>query len=125
MHYSGNMINRGKLQGNSANRCSHRTAVSIFADIYPGYKYKGRMTGIRAGTGATFSLIPPENATGNLTKVVQRIPVRIELDQPPPPNHPLRVEAPLLVTIEVDDDTGVHLLPIISAAGSLPSTEKP
>jgi membrane fusion protein (multidrug efflux system) len=99
--------------------------VSISADIYPGYEYKGRVTGIRAGTGAAFSLIPPENATGNWIKVVQRIPVRIELDPPPPPDHPLRVGASLLVTINVADSSGAHLLPITSAKGPLPLPEKP
>ena len=48
--------------------------ASISADIYPGYAYTGKVAGIRAGTGAAFSLIPPENATGNWIKVVQRIP---------------------------------------------------
>jgi membrane fusion protein (multidrug efflux system) len=68
------------------------------------------VTGIRAGTGAAFSLIPPENATGNWIKVVQRIPVRIELDKPPPPDHPLRVGASLEVTIDVAERSGLHLL---------------
>ncbi len=84
--------------------------VSISAEIYPGYQYIGKVTGIRAGTGAAFSLIPPENATGNWIKVVQRIPVRIELDKPPPPDHPLRVGASLEVTIDVAERSGLHLL---------------
>jgi membrane fusion protein, multidrug efflux system len=84
--------------------------VSISAEIYPGYLYTGKVTGIRAGTGAAFSLIPPENATGNWIKVVQRIPVRIELDKPPPPDHPLRVGASLEVTIDVAERSGLHLL---------------
>lgn len=85
--------------------------VSIAADIYPGYKYSGKVSGIRAGTGAAFSLIPPENATGNWIKVVQRIPVRIELDQPPPKDHPLRVGASLFVTITITDRSGPLLKP--------------
>ncbi len=84
--------------------------VSIVADIYPGYEYKGKVTGIRAGTGAAFSLIPPENATGNWIKVVQRIPVRVELNQPPPPDRPLRVGASLEVTVNVADTSGSHLI---------------
>ncbi len=83
--------------------------ASIAADIYPGYEYKGKITGIRAGTGAAFSLIPPENATGNWIKVVQRIPVRIELDQQPPPDHPLRVGASLDVTIDTSNRNGPQL----------------
>ena len=55
--------------------------VRISADTFPGHVYHGRVAGIRAGTGAAFSLLPPENATGNWIKVVQRIPVRILLDR--------------------------------------------
>jgi membrane fusion protein (multidrug efflux system) len=99
--------------------------ASISADIYPGHLYTGRVTGIRAGTGAAFSLIPPENATGNWIKIVQRIPVRIELDQPPLEDHPLRVGASLEVTITVADKSGSRLLPIASATPPLSSSEKP
>jgi membrane fusion protein, multidrug efflux system len=84
--------------------------VAISADIYPGYYYEGKVAGIRAGTGAAFSLLPPENATGNWIKIVQRIPVRIELDQPPPPDHPLRVGASLDVSINIADRSGPYLL---------------
>jgi membrane fusion protein (multidrug efflux system) len=85
-------------------------SASISADIYPGYSYTGKVSGIRAGTGAAFSLIPPENATGNWIKVVQRIPVRIELDKQPLLDHPLRVGASLDVTIDVADTSGLNLL---------------
>ncbi len=81
----------------------------IEADIYPGYKYYGRVVGIRAGTGAVFSLLPPENATGNWIKVVQRVPVKIKLDQPPPPDHPLRVGLSLEVTVDTSERTGPFL----------------
>ncbi len=99
--------------------------ASISADIYPGYAYTGKVTGIRAGTGAAFSLIPPENATGNWIKVVQRIPVRIELDKQPPPDHPLRVGASLDVTVNVADSSGSHLLQTAPAIARSPSSEKP
>jgi len=99
--------------------------ASVWADIYPGYEFKGKVAGIRAGTGAAFSLIPPENATGNWIKVVQRIPVRIELDKPPPPDHPLRVGASLDVTIDVADRSGPYLLPTTPAAARSPSSDKP
>jgi membrane fusion protein (multidrug efflux system) len=98
--------------------------ASIEADIYPGYAYTGKVAGIRAGTGAAFSLIPPENATGNWIKVVQRIPVRIELDNAPPPDHPLRVGASLEVTIDVTDRSGPHLLKTTLDAAPLSSAEK-
>lgn len=54
--------------------------VDISVDAYPGKEFRGKVASIQAGTGARFSLLPPENATGNYVKVVQRIPVRIEFD---------------------------------------------
>ncbi len=96
----------------------------ISADIYPGYQFKGKVFGIRAGTGAAFSLIPPENATGNWIKVVQRIPVRIELDQPPPQDHPLRVGTSMVVTISIADRSGPYLQ-LTTPAMPTPSTIAP
>jgi membrane fusion protein (multidrug efflux system) len=54
--------------------------VKISVDALNGKKYEGRVVSIAPSTGAVFSLLPPDNATGNFTKVVQRIPVKIELD---------------------------------------------
>ncbi len=54
--------------------------AEIEADMYPDVVFRGHVVGIRAGTGQVFSLLPPENASGNWIKVVQRIPVKIELD---------------------------------------------
>jgi membrane fusion protein, multidrug efflux system len=90
--------------------------TTVHADIYPGHAYHGRVIGIRAGTGAAFSMLPPENATGNWIKVVQRVPVRIDLDQPPPAEHPLRVGLSLEVTIDTHDRSGAALAPHSSAA---------
>lgn len=84
--------------------------VTIAADIYPGFTYRGTVVGIRAGTGAAFSLLPPENATGNWIKVVQRLPVKIRLSEPPPPDHPLRVGLSLEVTIHTRDRSGPLLV---------------
>lgn len=86
--------------------------VQIKADIYPGQIFRGKVAGIRAGTGAAFSLLPAENATGNWIKVVQRIPVRIVLDASPPPEFPLRVGSSLAVTIFTGDTTGPMLRPV-------------
>jgi membrane fusion protein (multidrug efflux system) len=83
--------------------------AEIKADMYPGYTYQGKVAGIGAGTGAAFSLLPPENATGNWVKVVQRIPVRIELVAPSPSEYPLRVGASLDVTIFTADRSGLML----------------
>lgn len=55
--------------------------VTIKVDTYPGVTIKGKVDSIMAGTGAAFSLFPPENATGNFVKVVQRIPVKITIDK--------------------------------------------
>ena len=54
--------------------------VTIKLDSYPGLKFKGTLDSIMAGTGAAFTLFPPENASGNYVKVVQRIPVKITFD---------------------------------------------
>jgi membrane fusion protein (multidrug efflux system) len=86
----------------------------IEADIYPGYVYHGKVSGIRAGTGAAFALLPPENATGNWIKVVQRVPVKIILAEPPPQDRPLRVGLSLYVTISTRDRTGKVLVPLAS-----------
>lgn len=84
--------------------------ATIHADIYPGHQYRGRVVGIRAGTGAAFSLLPPENATGNWIKVVQRVPVKIELESLPPRDRPLRVGLSLEVTIDIHDRGGQTLV---------------
>ena len=63
--------------------------VTIEVDTYPDKLFKGHVDSIQAGSGAAFSLLPPENATGNYVKVVQRIPVKIVFDQPPDPAYPL------------------------------------
>jgi membrane fusion protein (multidrug efflux system) len=84
------------------------------ADVYPNYTYHGKVVGIRAGTGASFSLLPPENATGNWIKVVQRVPVKISLDESPPEDYPLRVGYSLHVTISTRVRSGRTLLPLAS-----------
>jgi membrane fusion protein (multidrug efflux system) len=55
--------------------------VTVSVDAYPDLKLQGRLDSIQAGSGAAFSLLPPENATGNYVKVVQRVPVKIVLDE--------------------------------------------
>jgi len=54
--------------------------ASVVADVLPGHVFKGHVVSLSPGTGAVFSVIPPENATGNFTKIVQRVPVRVLLD---------------------------------------------
>jgi membrane fusion protein, multidrug efflux system len=59
--------------------------VTIKVDSYPGHKVEGHVDSLQSGTGERFSVMPPENATGNYVKVVQRIPVKIMIDTPPDP----------------------------------------
>lgn len=81
--------------------------VQLIADIYGGkVEYRGRVVGLGAGTGAAFSLLPAQNATGNWIKVVQRIPVRIGLDPAQLRQHPLRVGLSMQVEVEVKDTSG-------------------
>lgn len=56
--------------------------ATIHIDAYPGREFRGRVDSLQAGSGARFSLLPPENAVGNFVKVVQRVPVKIVFDQP-------------------------------------------
>ena len=75
--------------------------VSIEVDAYPKHVFHGRVDSIAAATGAKFSLLPPDNATGNFTKVVQRVPVKIVLDGPPDPSRPLRAGMSVTATVDV------------------------
>ncbi len=76
--------------------------VKIKVDSYPGKVFKGKVESIMAGTGAVFSLFPPENATGNYVKVVQRIPVKILLDKDTDPEHILRIGMSVVPTVLVE-----------------------
>ena len=69
-------------------------------DAYPGRKFVGRVASLSPATGAKFALLPPDNATGNFTKVVQRVPVKIAVDQPAETAVPLRPGMSVDVTIE-------------------------
>jgi membrane fusion protein, multidrug efflux system len=60
--------------------------VEVHVDAYPGHNFKAKVDSLQAGTGARFSLLPPENAVGNYVKVVQRIPVKIVFDEELPTN---------------------------------------
>ncbi|RIX45105.1 MAG: HlyD family efflux transporter periplasmic adaptor subunit [Rhodocyclales bacterium GT-UBC] len=81
--------------------------ATLTADIY-GHRteFKGTVAGLGAGTGAAFSLLPAQNATGNWIKVVQRVPVRIQLDPQELAAHPLRVGLSMEVSVDVHDQSG-------------------
>ena len=75
--------------------------ASITVDAYPGVEWPATVDAIAPATGAEFSVLPPQNATGNWVKVVQRIPVLLDVEQPPK-GHPLR--AGMTVTVAIDTE---------------------
>lgn len=76
--------------------------VTIAVDAYPDRKLSGRVDSFSAATGAKFALLPPDNATGNFTRVVQRVPVKIVLSGPPDPAHPLRAGMSVTAVVRID-----------------------
>ncbi len=81
-------------------------SVILTADAYPDVTYHGRVYGLTAGTGAAFSLLPPQNATGNWIKIVQRLPVRIALDPAELKKHPLLLGLSMHVTVNIHNVNG-------------------
>jgi membrane fusion protein, multidrug efflux system len=73
--------------------------VRIDVDAYGGHEFSGKVESIAAATGSRFSLLPPDNATGNYVKVVQRVPVRIQLDEGQDPEHLLRPGMSVVPTV--------------------------
>ncbi|MCB1746426.1 MAG: biotin/lipoyl-binding protein [Gammaproteobacteria bacterium] len=84
--------------------------VELTADLYgDDVLYHGKVVGFGAGTGAAFALLPAQNASGNWIKIVQRVPVRIELDAAELAAHPLRVGLSMQVEVDVHDTSGAGL----------------
>ena len=75
--------------------------AEIRVDAYPGVVFTGHVDSIQRGTGAFFSLLPAENATGNFVKVVQRVPVKIVFDSPPDAAHVLSLGMSVVPTVDV------------------------
>lgn len=75
--------------------------VEIEVDSLPGQKFEGQIDSISAATGSTFALLPPDNATGNFVKVVQRVPVKIRFDEDAMADQRLRVGMSAVVAVEV------------------------
>jgi membrane fusion protein (multidrug efflux system) len=95
----------------------------VSTDVYGSHvEYHGKVAGIAAGTGGAFSLLPPQNATGNWIKVVQRVPVRIALDPAELKEHPLRVGLSTTVNIDTHNRDGSVLtaLPLPDASLDTP-----
>ncbi|MCT4708546.1 multidrug efflux MFS transporter periplasmic adaptor subunit EmrA [Enterobacteriaceae bacterium H16N7] len=85
-------------------------SATVVSDIYgDNVEYTGKVVGLDMGTGSAFSLLPAQNATGNWIKVVQRLPVRIELDAKQLEQHPLRIGLSTLVTVNTTDREGSML----------------
>ncbi|HKQ09692.1 MAG TPA: HlyD family efflux transporter periplasmic adaptor subunit [Rhizomicrobium sp.] len=81
--------------------------VTVKADIYGGgVAYHGHIEGLGAGSGSAFALLPPQNASGNWIKIVQRVPVRIALDPEELAKHPLRVGLSVTADADVRDQSG-------------------
>jgi membrane fusion protein (multidrug efflux system) len=99
--------------------------ATLEADVYGKHVvFHGKVEGLGAGTGAAFSLLPAQNATGNWIKVVQRVPVRISLDPKEIAKSPLRVGLSMNVTVNVADESGtsVESTPRTQAQGAVAST---
>lgn len=74
--------------------------ATVTVDALPGQVFHGKVSGIAGGTGSVFTLLPPDNATGNFTKIVQRVPVRIALDRESTGKHILRPGISVVVSID-------------------------
>jgi membrane fusion protein (multidrug efflux system) len=83
--------------------------VEIKVDAYPSVKFSGHIDSLQPGTGSVFSLLPPENATGNFVKVVQRVPVKIIIDSKFDPQHPLWPGLSVVPTVDISRQTGPKL----------------
>lgn len=86
--------------------------VKVHADLYGGdVEYDGRIAALGMGTGSAFSLLPAQNASGNWIKIVQRVPVRIEVEPKQLAEHPLRLGLSMAVDVTVRDQNG----PVLAA----------
>jgi membrane fusion protein (multidrug efflux system) len=97
--------------------------VKVVSDEY-GHRYvfHGKVLGLGAGSGNAFALLPPQNASGNWIKIVQRLPVRISLDPRELDSHPLQVGLSVTVTADTRDHSG----PLVArAAPAAPFLSEP
>lgn len=93
--------------------------ATVDVDTYPGVTFTAKVASISPGTGSEFSVLPAQNATGNWVKVVQRVPVRLLIENPDP-NRPLRIG--MSATVEVDTGHERSLLSLIHDAFAEPKT---
>ena len=96
--------------------------VALESDLYgSGVTLHGKVEGLAAGTGSVFSLLPPQNASGNWIKIVQRLPVRIALDSAEVAKYPLRIGLSMKAQVETADTSGESLAKV-SPSGALYET---
>jgi len=88
--------------------------VTLYADAYSDVTYHGKVVGLNAGTGAAFSILPPQNATGNWIKIVQRLPVRISLDVNELKQQPLQIGLSMHVTVDVHQTEGQRMGTVVT-----------
>ena len=97
--------------------------AKIESDLYGGkVEYDGKVVGLGAGTGSAFALLPPQNASGNWIKVVQRVPVRISIDAKQLDQHPLRIGLSTAVKVDTHERGG-HMLAEGSANAPVAQTD--
>ncbi|HTW36274.1 MAG TPA: HlyD family efflux transporter periplasmic adaptor subunit [Rhizomicrobium sp.] len=95
-------------------------AATVTADIYgSSVTYHGHVAGLAAGSGDAFALLPPQNASGNWIKIVQRLPVRIEFDKGELQKHPLRIGLSTSISVDTRDQSG----PLLSETVRPPEPE--
>jgi len=101
--------------------------VDLYVDMYGGRQvFKGRVAGFTMGTGSTLALLPAQNATGNFVKVVQRLPVRIELDGYEPDKNPLFIGTSVVPYVYIKEPpTGPDAGKFLQAHGPQPPTAAP
>ena len=91
---------------NQLERMAPGQPATVVADVLPDHVFHGHVVSLAPATGAVFSVIPAENATGNFTKIVQRLPVRIELDRDDPMLRDLRPGLSANVSVDTRSDSG-------------------
>jgi len=97
--------------------------VELRSDLYGGdVHYKGRVTSLGLGTGSAFSLLPAQNASGNWIKIVQRVPVRIAIDEKQLADHPLRIGLSMKAEVSLRDQKG-EVLPSQPTPGAVFDTD--
>jgi len=97
--------------------------VELRSDLYGGdVHYKGHVTSLGMGTGSAFSLLPAQNASGNWIKIVQRVPVRIAIDDKQLAEHPLRIGLSMKAEVSLRDQAGT-VLPAEAAKGAVFDTD--